>query len=188
MSKQVTVAFFSFFSILSILQIPYVTVAFHFSALMRMAGFDRHPLYCVENQFYHLGAAIVQLTGAYSKLQKPQTRKGKRKPPVTPPAAPVDLNDEEEIQEAFMEDVLNLCQRNSWCGLWQVFQMAEVLSRPIRSIFPTGGDKGVYQLYNRTISPDEKAGKAQNEAELNIAWSFANANSSSVNHFVSVVK
>ena len=45
----------------------------------------------------------------------------------------------EKIERIYETEVLNSTRRGNYCGMWQVYQVANILGRPIMSIFPHPG-------------------------------------------------
>jgi len=66
---------------------------------------------------------------------------------------PVDVVTENTIRRIYHREVLNISQRNSFMGIWQLFGLASVLKCRIFSVYPNLGNPSVRQDLHRQILP-----------------------------------
>ena len=56
-----------------------------------------------------------------------------------------------DILALYRQEVLDICKDGAYMGIWQIFQTANVLNRPIRSVYPNIGNTNVIKDLNRTV-------------------------------------
>ena len=88
----------------------------------------------------------------------------------------------------YEQEVMDLRKDNTYCGIWQVHQMANVIHSGIHLVFPMQGLNTVRKDMNRMIFPSDVQGQhGQYLPYIIIMWTKSSANSS-INHFVPVVR
>jgi len=100
-----------------------------------------------------------------------------------------DLKDEFVILEAYKEDLMKFTQRDAWAGMWQIYQMCNVIQRPIVSVFPElPADSVYFQVfrldYFRIITPKTPS---QRKPAF-IMWTKTGKTATGFSHFVPLVK
>ena len=70
-------------------------------------------------------------------------------------------------------------------GIWYLFQAANVLSRPIQSVFPIRGSSNFRNNFNHIVYPLHDA--QRNREVLKVMWTPINVGGT-VNHFVPLLK
>ena len=90
------------------------------------------------------------------------------------------------IQEKIYEhETLNLARDGQYCSMWQVYQAANVLARPIISIFPTGTLDEFWSRTNRIVYPIQYC--LRQKDPVAIMWTKTRSDLSNPNHFVPVL-
>ena len=87
-------------------------------------------------------------------------------------------------EEYYDNEIMSLRDKYSHCGIWQLHAAANILKRPIYSIFP-GIDSNVRKDHHRLILPSED--HLQNNEPIFIMWTKS-GETSDINHFVPVVR
>ena len=59
--------------------------------------------------------------------------------------------EELDVVKIYKQEVLTLSKMNTYCGLWQLAQAANVLRRPVMSVYPTELHEGMRLEFNRTF-------------------------------------
>ena len=59
--------------------------------------------------------------------------------------------EELDVVKIYKQEVLALSKMNTYCGLWQMAQAANVLRRPVMSVYPTKLHEGMRLEFNRTF-------------------------------------
>ena len=55
------------------------------------------------------------------------------------------------MQRLYKEEVLDICNDGAYVGIWQIFQIANVINRPICSVHPNIGNPNVRADLHRTV-------------------------------------
>ncbi|RUS75871.1 hypothetical protein EGW08_016360, partial [Elysia chlorotica] len=58
-------------------------------------------------------------------------------------------------EETFQNEVLKVCHRSSYMGIWQIMAAANVSQAQILSVYPSRGASLVRRFYDRTFVPRE---------------------------------
>ena len=48
-----------------------------------------------------------------------------------------------DVQKIYMKKAFDICKDGAFMGVWQLFQLANVLHCPIRSVYPEGGNANI---------------------------------------------
>ena len=64
-------------------------------------------------------------------------------------ASSYNPNEPLDVVKTYKKEVMDLAQNNTYCGLWQMSQAANILRRPVRSIYPTELHDGMCLDFNR---------------------------------------
>ena len=88
------------------------------------------------------------------------------------------------VDYMYCREMYNCATKNTYMGLWQIHQAANVLRVPILSVYPVGGDKIMRKDFNRICYP---FGLEEAEVEpIKILWT-STRKTHVPNHFVSLV-
>ena len=60
-------------------------------------------------------------------------------------------NEALNVIDIYKKEVLQLAKDHTYCGLWQLCQVANILRRPIKSIYPSELHEGMHLDFNRTF-------------------------------------
>ena len=90
------------------------------------------------------------------------------------------------IERIYEQEVLSLATPGQYCSMWQVYQAANVLGRPIVSIFPEGMIEEYRSRSNRIVHPIRYYMRQLDPVCL--MWTKCPASSPIPNHFVPVMK
>ena len=90
------------------------------------------------------------------------------------------------MEKIYENEVLNLAKPGQYCSMWQLYQAANIIGRPIYSIFPTGNMEEFRSRSNRLILPIRYCLR-DNDA-VAIMWTKISRTVTNPNHFVPVVK
>ena len=74
---------------------------------------------------------------------------------------------EEDILHYYNQDIDEVLEKGTYMGIYQLFALANVLRRPIRSIYPAKGPVHIHHHVNRLILPME----LENDEPVNVMWS-----------------
>lgn len=55
------------------------------------------------------------------------------------------------VDNIYMQEVLDICKNGAYMGVWQLFQVANVVQCPIKSVYPEGGNVNIRLDLNRTM-------------------------------------
>ena len=96
----------------------------------------------------------------------------------------------ESLEGAYEAEVMSLCKKGAFCGIWQFFQAANVIDTAIMGIFPKCGETSLRQNFHRLFLPSSRdKDEIPNPNEIVcIMWTKYSAASNSFDHFVPVVK
>ena len=70
--------------------------------------------------------------------------------------------------QLYKEEVLDICKDGTFMGIWQIFQIANVIKRPICSVHPNIGNPNVRKDLHRTVYCIDNTYNAQ--SPLHIMW------------------
>ena len=89
---------------------------------------------------------------------------------------------------AYEREMLDVAKRGTYCGMWQLHIIANILQRSVNSWFPdveVDGFELDHHILNRIIEPFHVA---SHEEALNIMWTKSADESAGFQHFVPVVQ
>ncbi|XP_048780302.2 uncharacterized protein LOC125683312 [Ostrea edulis] len=94
------------------------------------------------------------------------------------------------VQRIFEKEAFAVKKSGSFMGAWQIAALANVLGRPIRSIYPLYGGQTVRKYLNRTFLPFD--GEAKRKPAACVMWTNMQGNATPEtqwrpNHFVAVL-
>ena len=93
----------------------------------------------------------------------------------------------EKIERIYETEVLNSTRRGNYCGMWQMYQAANILGRPIMSIFPHPGMIEEFRRRtNRMVYPI-KIHKREREP-VPVMWTKSRKDVHHEDHFVPIFK
>ena len=72
------------------------------------------------------------------------------------------------MQRLYKEEILDICKDGAYMGIWQMFQIASVINRPIFSVHPNIGNPNVRADLHRTVYCIDNAYNQQNP--LHLMW------------------
>ena len=92
------------------------------------------------------------------------------------------------VEAIYMCEVLDICKDGAYMGIWQLFQIANVLQHPVKSVYPEGG--------NVNIRKDQRSGhdiKCRNEGANSrdpviLMWTPIQVGNGRPCHFVPLLK
>ena len=94
---------------------------------------------------------------------------------------------ENDIENIYKKEIMKIRRNKTFMGIWQIFALSSVLSRPIFSIYPKLGNKNVRSDLHRVFEPQEK----KSSATSYVMWSSTRKDlttaNSIPNHFVAVL-
>ena len=88
------------------------------------------------------------------------------------------------VQELYCEEMLAISRSGAYMGIWQIFQLASVLQRPINSVYPKKGWSAIRDDFNRTVYP---VAETEDPTPLALMWKvcgFEKRKLWNPNHFV----
>ena len=56
-----------------------------------------------------------------------------------------------DVLALYKQEVMDICIDSAYMGIWQIFQTANVLNRPVHTVFPNIGNENVIKDLNRTV-------------------------------------
>ena len=91
-----------------------------------------------------------------------------------------------DCDKIYEKEVLDICKINSFMGIWQIFQAANVIGHPINSVYPANGNRNIRLDMNRKIWCHNQN---LNLLEcLNIMWTPMQVANTHPCHFVPLLK
>ena len=102
-------------------------------------------------------------------------------------ASAYNPNENFDVVQIYKKEVLDMCQNGAYCGLWQMAQAANILHRPVTSVYPTELHEGMRLDFNRSFYCIDN--KYNDRDPVLIMWTpmQVSANSYPV-HFVPLLK
>ena len=88
--------------------------------------------------------------------------------------------------EVYKQETFMVRRNGEWMGMWQLFQAANVIKRPICSIYPNWLAKQLRDDLNRTIVPFEHIHREKEP--IYIMWTSTSLDNNTPNHFVPLMK
>lgn len=73
------------------------------------------------------------------------------------------------VQRIFEKEVFSIRKSGTYMGAWQMAALANVLNRPVRSVYPLYGGQTVRKELNRTFFPFTSE-KQQDQGTVYILW------------------
>ena len=70
----------------------------------------------------------------------------------------------------YKEEVLDICNDGAFTGIWKIFQIANVIKRPVCSVHPNTGNPNVREDLHRTVYCIDNTYNAQ--SPLHIMWTL----------------
>ena len=56
-----------------------------------------------------------------------------------------------DVLALYRQEMMDICKNRAYMGIWQIFQTANVLNRPIHSVYPIIGNTNVIKDLNQTV-------------------------------------
>ena len=91
-----------------------------------------------------------------------------------------------DVLDLYKKEVMDIRKDGVFMGIWQIFQAANVLKCPIRSVFPSIGNVNVIKDLNRTVYCIDHGNNAKRAA--NIMWTPMQVTNLRPCHFVPLLK
>ena len=137
----------------------------------------RYKEFFLDNTFLNLGSNFdIDLAEYYAITSESYTihaRSGERS--------------REKIERIYETEVLNSTRRGNYCGMWQVYQAANILGRPIMSIFPYPGMMEEFRRRtNRMVYPI-RIHKGERKP-VAVMWTKSRKDVHHEDHFVPIFK
>ena len=61
-----------------------------------------------------------------------------------------------DCTKIYEKELLDICKINSFMGIWQLFQAANMVGHPINSVYPANGNRNIWLDMNRKIWREDK--------------------------------
>lgn len=90
------------------------------------------------------------------------------------------------VLDVYKKDMLDQRKSGTYASNWQLFQLANVICRPIQAVFPERGGENFRKDFNRTMYPYE-ARFTQKET-LCVMWTPSDEPGGRINHFVPLLE
>ena len=91
-----------------------------------------------------------------------------------------------DVVALYKQEVINITKNGAFMGIWQVFQAANMLKRPIRSVFSKIGNENVIKDLNRTVYCIDTRYNAK--SHINIMWTPMQIQNSRPCYFVPLLQ
>ena len=90
------------------------------------------------------------------------------------------------VEAIYMHEVLDICKDGAYMAIWQLFQIANVLQHPVKSVYPEGGNVNIRKDLGWDI-------KCRNEGSNNrdpviLMWTPMQVGNGNPYHFVPLLK
>ena len=90
------------------------------------------------------------------------------------------------LTRLYKREVLDICCDGAYMGIWQIFQIANVIKMPVTSVHPMIGNPNVRADMHRTVYCIDDAHNQQRP--INLMWTPMQVNGGRPCHFVPLVK
>ena len=91
-----------------------------------------------------------------------------------------------DVLDIYKREVMDIRKDGAFMGIWQIFQVANVVKRPICSVFPNIGNENVVKDLNRTVYCIDNANNMK--PAINIMWTPMQVKNSRPCHFVPLLQ
>ena len=92
-----------------------------------------------------------------------------------------------DVFDLYKKEVMEICKLSGYCGIWQIFQTANILHVPIQSVYPFGcSDLNTRKVMNRTVYCYDD--NNNNANEIKIMWTPTQIRKQRPCHFVPLLK
>ena len=92
-----------------------------------------------------------------------------------------------DVLDLYKKEVMEIRKLSSYCGIWQIFQTANILHVPIQSVYPFGcSDLNTRKDMNRTVYCYDD--NNNNANEIKIMWTPTQIRKQGPCHFVPLLK
>ena len=90
------------------------------------------------------------------------------------------------VDNIYMQEVLDICKNGAYMGVWQLFQVANVIEYPVTSVYPEGGNANIRRDLNRTMKCINQANNDRDP--FVIMWTSMQIGNGRPCHFVPLLK
>ena len=90
------------------------------------------------------------------------------------------------MERLYQKEVLEICQDGAYMGIWQIFQVVNVIKRPVTSVHPMIGNPNVRKDLHRTVYCINNM--HNNQSPLSIMWTPMQVNGGRPCHFVPLLQ
>ena len=91
-----------------------------------------------------------------------------------------------DVKKIYIKEVLDIYKDGAFMGVWQLFQVANVLNCPIRSVYPDGGNANIRLDLNRIMWCIDS--NANNRDPFVLMWTPMQVGNGRPCHFVPLLK
>ena len=90
-----------------------------------------------------------------------------------------------DVRAIYVQELLDICKHGAYMGIWQFFQVANVLGNPVFSVYPDGGNVNIRKgLKHKIFCKNETA----NSKSINLMWTLMQVDNGRPCHFVPLLK
>ena len=91
-----------------------------------------------------------------------------------------------DCTKIYEKEVLDICKINSFMGIWQLFQAANMVGHPINSVYPANGNRNIpFDMNRKSWCKDENCNLLE---PLHIMWTPMQVANTHPCHFVPLLK
>ena len=91
-----------------------------------------------------------------------------------------------DIENIYKSEVLDICHDGAYMGIWQIFQISNVIQMPVRSIYPQQTNANIRLDLNRIVWC--KNVSANSREPINVMWTPMQVGNNRPCHFVPLLK
>ena len=95
-------------------------------------------------------------------------------------------NTELDVSRIYKQEVLDICQDGAYMGIWQIFQTANVIQAPIRSVYPEQTNVNIQLDLNRIVWCNTE--NANTREPMHLMWTPMQVGNNRPCHFVPLLK
>ena len=91
-----------------------------------------------------------------------------------------------DVEHFYKAEVLDICKDGGFMGIWQFFQLANVIQAPVRSVYPEQSNPNIRLDLNRTVWCSDV--NANSREPINLLWMPMQVGNNRPCHFVPLLK
>ena len=91
-----------------------------------------------------------------------------------------------DVRAIYVQELLDICKDGAYMGIWQLFQVANVIENPLSSVYPEGGNINIRKDLNHKIFCKNEP--ANTKDPIILMWTRMQVGNCRPCHFVPLLK